>query len=60
MDRFLLEGSRRENVLILMRLYETHLPVANTEAAKDFYTRVVGLPFAFRKTPEKEHLRSAA
>ena len=31
-----------------MRLYETHLPVANTEAAKDFYTRVVGLPFAYR------------
>jgi lactoylglutathione lyase len=33
---------------ILMRLYETHLPVANTEIAKDFYARVVGLPFAYR------------
>jgi lactoylglutathione lyase len=31
-----------------MRLYETHLPVANTEIAKDFYTTVVGLPFAYR------------
>jgi len=31
-----------------MRLYETHLPVANTEVAKDFYTTVVGLPFAYR------------
>jgi lactoylglutathione lyase len=31
-----------------MRLYETHLPVANTEIARDFYTDVVGLPFAYR------------
>ena len=31
-----------------MRLYETHLPVANTEVAKEFYTTVVGLPFAYR------------
>ena len=31
-----------------MHLYETHLPVANTEIAKDFYTEVVGLPFAYR------------
>ena len=31
-----------------MRLYETHLPVANTEIAKDFYTSVVGLPLAYR------------
>ncbi|MGE5212388.1 MAG: VOC family protein [Nitrospirota bacterium] len=31
-----------------MRLYETHLPVANTEIAKDFYTTIVGLPFAYR------------
>lgn len=31
-----------------MRLYETHLPVANTEIAKDFYTTVVGLAFAYR------------
>jgi len=30
-----------------MRLYETHLPVANTEVAKDFYTTVVGFPFAY-------------
>ena len=31
-----------------MRLYETHLPVANTEIAKDFYTTIVGLDFAYR------------
>lgn len=31
-----------------MRLYETHLPVANTEVAKEFYTTVVGLPLAYR------------
>jgi len=30
-----------------MRLYETHLPVANTEVAKDFYTTVVGFPFDY-------------
>lgn len=32
----------------MMHLYETHLPVANTEIAKDFYTEIVGLPFAYR------------
>jgi len=32
----------------MMHLYETHLPVANTEIAKDFYTKTVGLPFAYR------------
>ncbi len=31
-----------------MHLYEAHLPVANTEIAKDFYTDVVGLLFAYR------------
>ena len=31
-----------------MHLYETHLPVANTEIAKDFYTQIVELPFAYR------------
>src|SRR4051794_17307456 len=31
-----------------MRLYETHLPVRDTSAAQDFYTRVVGLRFAHR------------
>jgi lactoylglutathione lyase len=31
-----------------MRLYEAHLPVANTETAKDFYATVLGLPFAYR------------
>jgi lactoylglutathione lyase len=31
-----------------MHLYEAHLPVANTEAAAAFYTRVVGLEFAHR------------
>src|SRR5262249_12111260 len=30
-----------------MHLYETHLPVANTEIAKDFYVDVVGLSFAY-------------
>ena len=32
----------------MMHLYETHLPVASTEIAKDFYTQIVGLPFAYR------------
>jgi lactoylglutathione lyase len=32
----------------MIHLYETHLPVANTEIAKDFYTKIVGLPFAYR------------
>ena len=32
----------------MMHLYETHLPVANTEIAKDFYTEMVGLSFAYR------------
>jgi lactoylglutathione lyase len=32
----------------MMHLYETHLPVANTEIAKDFYTEIVGLPLAYR------------
>src|SRR5215469_17643231 len=31
-----------------MHLYETHLPVANTEIAETFYTEIVGLPFAYR------------
>ena len=31
-----------------MHLYETHLPVANTQAAEKFYTDIVGLPFAYR------------
>ena len=31
-----------------MHLYETHVPVANTEIAKDFYTEIVGLYFAYR------------
>ena len=31
-----------------MHLYETHLPVANTDLAKEFYTDIVGLPFAYR------------
>ena len=31
-----------------MHLYETHVPVADTELAREFYTRVVGLPFADR------------
>jgi lactoylglutathione lyase len=31
-----------------MHLYETHLPVANTERSRDFYTNIAGLPFAYR------------
>jgi len=31
-----------------MHLYETHLPVANTECACDFYTNTAGLSFAYR------------
>lgn len=31
-----------------MHLYETHLPVADTEAAKRFYLEVVGATFAHR------------
>ena len=35
-------------VLDIVHLYETHLPVTNTEASRVFYTRVVGLKFAYR------------
>jgi lactoylglutathione lyase len=31
-----------------MYLYETHLPVTNTDASKRFYVDVVGLSFAYR------------
>lgn len=31
-----------------MHLYETHLPVANTEHSSAFYREVVGLEFAYR------------
>lgn len=31
-----------------MHLYETHLPVRNTERASAFYREVVGLEFAYR------------
>jgi len=31
-----------------MRLYETHLPVADTKAAEKFYREIVGLRFAYR------------
>jgi lactoylglutathione lyase len=31
-----------------MHLYETHIPVADTNAAQKFYTEIVGLPFAYR------------
>ena len=31
-----------------MHLYETHLPVANTENSAQFYAEVVGLEFAYR------------
>ena len=31
-----------------MHLYETHLSVTDTEASQVFYTRVVGLKFAYR------------
>jgi lactoylglutathione lyase len=32
----------------VMYLYETHLPVSNTETSKAFYADVVGLSFAYR------------
>jgi len=31
-----------------MHLYETHLPVADMQAAEKFYREIVGLPFAYR------------
>lgn len=31
-----------------MHLYETHLPVADTEASQKFYVEIVGLAFAYR------------
>jgi len=31
-----------------MHLYETHLPVTNTEASRAFYVEIVGLTFAYR------------
>jgi lactoylglutathione lyase len=31
-----------------LHLYEAHLPVASTESSQDFYTRIVGLQFAYR------------
>jgi lactoylglutathione lyase len=31
-----------------MHLYETHVPVADTEASAKFYVEVVGLEFAYR------------
>jgi hypothetical protein len=31
-----------------MHLYETHLPVNDTQRARDFYTETVGLLFAYR------------
>jgi len=31
-----------------MHLYETHLPVADTNIAQRFYQDIVGLPFAYR------------
>jgi lactoylglutathione lyase len=31
-----------------MHLYETHLPVANTEASRKFYEEVLGLKFGYR------------
>lgn len=31
-----------------LRLYETHLPVTDTEASKTFYVNIVGLKYAYR------------
>ncbi len=31
-----------------MHLYETHLPVADTNLAQRFYQEIIGLPFAYR------------
>ena len=39
-----------------MHLYETHLPVANTEIAKEFYTEIVGLRFAYRDPTSRHRL----
>src|SRR5437016_13482092 len=36
-----------------MYLYETHVPVQNTEASQKFYLEVVGLEFAYRD-PERD------
>jgi lactoylglutathione lyase len=33
---------------MVMRLYETHLPVTDTERSARFYSEVVGLTFAYR------------
>lgn len=38
-----------------MYLYETHLPVANTEASTTFYTQIVGLEFAYRDPARDLH-----
>jgi lactoylglutathione lyase len=46
--RIAVVGAKAFSLLGIMHLYETHLPVANTEIAKDFYTEIVGLPFAYR------------
>jgi len=32
----------------ILHLYETHLPVTNTETSKKFYLDIVGLEFAYR------------
>jgi len=32
----------------ILHLYETHLPVTNTESSKKFYLDIVGLEFAYR------------
>src|SRR6185369_7312254 len=34
--------------IIIMHLYETHLPVQSTEASQRFYVDIVGLEFAYR------------
>jgi lactoylglutathione lyase len=34
--------------VMIMHLYETHLPVKSTQASKKFYVEIVGLEFAYR------------
>src|SRR5437762_1439028 len=39
---------QRNSLVTMMHLYETHLPVTNTEISRKFYVEVVGLEFAYR------------
>ena len=43
-----LDEARRQQRTFEMYLYETHLPVRNTQASQRFYIDVVGLEFGYR------------